>query len=211
MTREWLRQFVGVLALGFLTWAFLNTPDQQAWNLALSALLALAGLALATWLIAANFTESSSVEPRRYLGVAASFAGLLALLLLLSLAKDAWGWRANAWIGSAISLQRKKPFSPERAYQWVGWFFFAIRWIVLPLFFIPLVRRPVRYPRFVLSYLAALVAGAVVPHYLVHWVPPLTGFWPQAVSAGFRFLLAYAILITAWVLLGRSTREAAPS
>ena len=93
----------------------------------------------------------------------------------------------------------------------LDWMRFGIRWIIIPLILISVITRvagagTVRYRRLVPIYLAAFVLGAVVPHYLVHWVPKLSGFGAQLSSASFRFLLAYLLMITAWVLLGRSVR-----
>ncbi len=213
--RQWIQQFGGVLMLTFLVWAFLNTPDQKGWNVAVSALLAISALALGSWLVITNFTGAGTISWRRFLGIAGCLIALLGLLILLADAQEAWSGRISAWIASAATLARKKPLTPMLAAEWIDWAAFLIRWVALPLLFIPLMMRvagmrPARYRRFVLVYLAAFLLGAVVPHYLVHWVPKLVGFWPQVVSAAVRFLVAYMILITAWVLLGLSTREAAP-
>ena len=46
-----------------------------------------------------------------------------------------------------------------------------------------------------------MLIGVYVPYKLVWWIPDLSDLSRQAWSMGFRFLLAYVILISAWVAL----------
>ena len=213
--RQWVQQAAGALVLVFIAWAFLNTPDREGWHIALSGLLGLAALALGTWLVIANFTGTIRPRSRLFFTTAALLVTLLSLRFLLTWAQEAWGAAMSAWLASATTLAIRKPVTPAFAAECIEWTTQLIRWIALPLVFIPLMMRaggawPARYGRFVLLSLAAFLMGAIVPHYLVHWVPKLSGFWPQVISAAVRFLFAYLILITAWVLLGSSSREEAP-
>jgi hypothetical protein len=203
------------LILVFLVWAFLNTPDDRGWYVALSAALALAAFAIATWLVANNFTGAVRMGFTRLAQVAGCLVAVLLLLWLLAQWEgDESFWGVSTWISSAIALRLKKPVAPERVSLWLEWVVFGLRWMALPLLFIPWITRaggarPIRFWRFLLTYLAAFLVGALIPHYLVHWVPKLHGFRPQLLSAAARFFVAYLILITVWVLLGRSAREEA--
>jgi hypothetical protein len=211
--KQWRRQCGGALILVFLVWAFLNTPDDKGWYVALSAALALAAFFSATWLVANNFTGAIRLKPAPLAKVAGCLIAVLFLLWLLAQWEDSDSFGNLApWISSAAALKLKKVVPPQRVLGWLEWVVFGIRWIAMPLLFIPLITRaggarPARYWRFLLIYLAAFLVGAVIPHYLVHWVPRLHGFRPQLLSAAIRFFAAYLILITAWVLLGRSVRE----
>jgi len=203
---QWPRQFLGVLLLTLAVWAFLNTPDEHAWQVAISAFLALAALAGATYLIAANFGG-----PVRISRLPLVFGCLAALLVLLWLTSLGELWTPATWLASAITHQRRKPVRPEVMYAWLNRGLFLIRWIALPLLLIPLTIRaagakPKRLLRLIATYTVLFLIGAVIPHYIVHWVPKINGLWPELLSAAIRFSLAYAILITAWVRLGQSTR-----
>ena len=190
-------QFAGATLLALIVWAFLNTPDQRTWQLAFSAILALLALACATALIAANFHR----------GWPESLARLLALLLLLWLTgylQDRFPSIAT-WLASSLSLLTKKPVAIENMQFWLDRALLFIRWFVLPLLLIP---RGIRFGRYAAIYTLLFLLGAVAPHYLIHWVPHLEGFWPEVLSAAARFLAAWLLAVTAWVQLGRLTRTA---
>jgi hypothetical protein len=83
------------------------------------------------------------------------------------------------------------------------------RWIVLPALFLPIAAgAAMNGPRgmwrcasrvFWLQYLVALVIGCYIPSLLVHWVPKLSGTFPQVLSFAFRFGIAYVLMITVWL------------
>jgi hypothetical protein len=194
-------QFAGGLLLAFLVWAFLNTPDQRAWQVGLSALLAFAIVLTAARLIAVNFRRSTAAG-------AACLVLLLVLLWLTGFAGEYTG-QLSTWLGSWLSLQRKKPVAPETVGNWLNWTLFLVRWIALPLLAALLALRA-RFLRFAPLYLVLFPIGMIAPHYLAHWVPKVHGLWPELLSATARFLAAYALMITAWVWLGRATRGSTP-
>lgn len=207
---QWRQQFVGVLLLALAVWAFLNTPDEHAWQVGISALLGLTALAGATWLIAANFSG-----PVRIQRLPLVFGCLVLLLALLSLTGRIDLWTPATWLASAITHQRRKPEKPEVMHDWLDRGLFLIRWIALPVLAIPITIRaagakPQRFLRLAATYIGLFLLGAVIPHYIIHWVPKIEGLWPELLSAAIRFSVAYAILITAWVKLGQATRRAMP-
>ena len=61
--------------------------------------------------------------------------------------------------------------------------------------------RVLRRPAYWLWFCALMLIGAYVPYRLIWWIPDLSDLSKQAWSMGFRFLLAYVILISAWVAL----------
>ena len=207
--RNWTIQFLGVILLALATWAFLNTPDRRVWQVALTGLLALTAFLIATWLINANFGGGLSRLP--------FVAGILALFLILLWFVDASypaNWNAATWLASAITMSRKKALAPENVIVWITNLETFVQWIVLPVLALPLVSRATgirrrSFWRCAGLYVLAFLLGALVPHYIVHWVPKIPGFWPQMASMVIRFLVAYVLLITGWVLLGRSIQAQA--
>ncbi len=211
IARTWFIQFFGVLLLMLLVWGLLNTPDQRAWQVGLSAVLAMVALGFATWLILINFTGQPAILRRMPLVLAC--VALLLLLLFLTGWLDDYRWQISNWLGSALTMKRKKPVTPESIWKALDWTMFLVRWIVIPILVVPLGMRAagfrsMRFRRFALLWIALFLIGAVVPHTIVHWVPKMAGFWPRMLSAALRFLLAYAIMITAWTYLGYSARTA---
>jgi len=206
--RMWRVQFFGVLILALLVWGFLNTPDQRVWQIGASGLLGLLALTTAAWLSAANF--AGAPVPSRMPRVLACLALLLLLLWAVGLIGEK-GWDMANWLGSALSMKRKKPVTPESVHRALEWALFLIRWIAIPIFVIPLSIRaagakPVPFWRSAVTWIMVFLIGAVLPHAIVHWVPRFSGFWLQLLSAAFRFFVAYLVMITAWVMLGRSVR-----
>jgi hypothetical protein len=211
--RMWRVQFFGTLLLMLLVWEFLNTPDQRAWQVGASGLLALLSVIAATWLIAANL--AGAAMPARMPLVLGCLALLIALLWIVGLI-DGKSWDMSNWLGSALTMKRKEPVTPDSIHRAIDWILFLVRWIVAPLLVLPLGIRaagakPVRFWRLALTWIVLFLMGAVLPHAIVHHVPGFPGFWTQILSAAGRFLVAYLLMITAWVILGRSAREAAPN
>lgn len=209
--RAWLIQFFGVLLLILLVWGLLNTPDQRAWQVGLSGVLALVALMFATWLILLNFAGQPIPLGRMPL-VLGSIALLFLLLFLAGWLED-YRWQISNWLASALTMKRKKPVTPESIWKAFGWMMLCIRWIVIPLLVTPITMRAAgfrwpRFGRFALTWIILFMIGALLPHAIVHWVPKIAGFWPRILSAAGRFLLAYAIMITAWTYLGYSARTA---
>ena len=207
--RNWLAQFVGVALLAALIWAFLNTPDRRAWQVGISLFLAVAALLGAGLLVGVNLAGN---VPRRN-----RYSWILGTLLLLLVLY--WGagivhdrlWDLTNWLASAVALNAKRPVRPETLYQWVWGALRLFEWVVLPVLFLPLFARAAGvqtqpFWRCAAIYVALLLAGAVLPHYLVHWVPKIEGLWPQVASMLLRFGIAYLLLITCWSALGRYIR-----
>jgi hypothetical protein len=67
-----------------------------------------------------------------------------------------------------------------------------------------------RRGRYWVSYLAVFALGIYVPVQLVHWVPEVESLGAQVASLAARFLAAYLMMVTAWLvlasLLGRLRR-----
>jgi hypothetical protein len=208
--RAWLIQFFGVILLLLLVWGLLNTPDQRAWQVEVSGVLALISLGFAAWLILLNFAGQPTPLGR----IPLVFACLALLLLLLFLAGylENYRWQISNWLASALTMQRKKPVTPEAISKAFTWAMVFLRWILLPLLIAPLAIRAAgsgwpRFGRLAPTWLILFLLGAVVPHTIVYWVPALSGFWPRILSAALRFLFAYALMITAWTYLGHAARS----
>jgi hypothetical protein len=62
-------------------------------------------------------------------------------------------------------------------------------------------QRTFRRARYWVGYVAILVLGAWLPTVLIDWIPQVESLFAQAASLLVRFLAAYLLLITAWLLL----------
>ena len=62
-------------------------------------------------------------------------------------------------------------------------------------------QRTFRRARYWIGYVALLVLGAWLPSVLIDWIPQVESLFAQAASLLVRFLAAYLLLVTAWLLL----------
>jgi hypothetical protein len=107
--------------------------------------------------------------------------------------------------------------SPRATYHAADWLLLFLSFVVLPIIWLPVAStvaavglkpsrmsrslRLLKRPVYWLWYVVLLVIGAYLPYKLVWWIPDVSSLNKQAWSAGFRFALAYLLLISAWVAL----------
>ena len=151
---------------------------------------------------------------------------LLVCALLILLLFSALGFvtdfvqLAADWLASALTLTFRKPVSPEYTLKFLSSLAWVLEWIVIPLLLLPwgaevaakgfagfggrslaAAWKVFRRGSYWLSYLALFALGVYVPVQLVNWVPEVESFGGQAASLAARFLAAYLLFITAWLLL----------
>ncbi len=107
--------------------------------------------------------------------------------------------------------------SPRQVYHAADWLLWILLWILVPAVWLPIATtvaafglKPKRMARslrvlkrlgYWLWFCALMLIGAYVPYKLIWWIPDLSDLRKQAWSMGLRFLIAYVILMTAFVAL----------
>lgn len=206
MKRVWALHVTANALLLWLVWIWLGIRDARAWQIAITAVLGLAIVAGALWLHGTTWNWAATREwkllPLRRLAV---FALVLAVFLLIS-----WGLgklpldRAAVWIGSLLTIQSRKPVNPAmigRVLYWLRWF---VQWVIVPVLLLPIAggdRRQSLRPRFWLEYCAVLIAGFLVPGWLLHWAPKFGNTSAEVASFIVRFGVAYGLAIAGWIAL----------
>ncbi|HSC77837.1 MAG TPA: hypothetical protein VLB32_04680 [Candidatus Acidoferrales bacterium] len=137
--------------------------------------------------------------------------------------------RASDWLASALTLTFRTPVSPEYTLKFLSTLDWVVEWILLPLLLLPwgaevaakgfagFAGRSVaaawkvfRRGGYWVGYLVSFALGVYVPVQLVHWVPEVESLGGQAASLAARFIVAYLLFVTAWLvlasLLGRLRR-----
>jgi hypothetical protein len=225
----WLLNLVGNAALLASVYFWLLLPDAHGWQVGASALVAAVVIFFGVWLRAGTFAYFRVGEFRDNAKVGRAFRHglrhmvalavwavfmLAAELLLFRLRKYAPQFGVWFWQKSPSFLRFGSPRQAFHAADWLLWF---LIWVLLPAVWLPIATtvaaagfgwkrmtrslRVLRRPAYWLWFCALMLAGAYVPYKLVWWIPDLSDLSKQAWSMGFRFLLAYAILISAWVAL----------
>jgi len=104
------------------------------------------------------------------------------------------------WIASALTFRLRRPIAPTRVFGLISLGVATLAFIVVPFLMLQFWKWKPR-PRFFLSYVAIFVIGAYIPYKLVWWIPEFDNLSGQAVSMTFRFLAAYLLAVTAWLVL----------
>ena len=180
-----MRRTVAIQAFGYLlllaaVYAWLSIADGSVWQVALSALLALAIVSGAVWLIADALAARVGKSLPWLLAAAAAVAGCV---WLAGRVKSVYA--APLWIAGLVAVLALLPFAGGVASA---------------------ARRPSYWA---IAFLLALI-GLALPWLLVTWVPRFQSFGAQTASLIVRFALAYAIALTSWLLLARLPQRLRP-
>jgi len=225
----WLLNLVGNAALLGAVYFWLLLPDAHGWQVGASAAVAVVVVFFGVWLRAGTFAYFRVGEFRdnakvwrafrqglRHMVALAVWAILILAveLLQIRLRKYAPQFGVWFWQKSPTFLRFGGPRQVFHSADWLLWF---LIWVLAPAVWLPIATtvaatgfgwkrmtrslRVLRRPAYWLWFCALMLAGAYVPYKLVWWIPDLSDLSKQAWSMGFRFLLAYVILISAWVAL----------
>jgi hypothetical protein len=168
-------------------------------------------------------------QPRLWASVRTTCARLPALVhWLFLLAVFLWlvGWvegRGSDWAAVAASwltLKLQKPVRTDTLVAVFSSLVALVRWFVMPLFFLPLALQVARSgfsgfrwpglccaagsfrrPLYLLSYVVVFVVCAYLPFRLTMWVPEVSTMTLEAASAALRFVVAYAMALSGWLIL----------
>ncbi len=216
----------------WLAYEWLGVDESNTGRLLLSAVDALAILALVSWLWGATLVWFRARDPRlndafrtalRHLG------GLLALavvaLVLYGLAMKAAASLAAPALKTAswLTWTLRKPVKPV----WITFVFQALvwllRWAVLPVVLLPAAAqiaergnagwralRPRRAWRQWVAMPLLAIAGLWLPFVMIGWKPAVAGFGMEMTSFTLRTLLGYAVFVGALLALSRVAAMAPP-
>jgi hypothetical protein len=229
VAKLWLLNLVGNAALLAAVYSWLLMPDAHGWQVAVSALDAAVVIFLGLWLRTgtfayfrvAEFRDNATVwrafrhALRHVVAVAVWAIFVLAIAWpLISLRKYAPQFGVWFWQKSPSFLHFG---SPRQVFHGTDWLLWLLPWVLVPAMGLPVATtvaavgfrvkrmarslRVLRRPAYWLWFCALMLVGAYIPYKLVWWIPDLSDLRKQAWSMGTRFLLAYVILISAWVAL----------
>ena len=223
----WLLNIVANAALMVAVYLWLVLPDMRAWQVALSAVLALVIIFCALWLRTGTFAYFRLTEFRENGTVWDCFRRtrvhiLPFLLWTVPLACVEWclfqALRYAPQFG--VWIWQKAPFlrigSPRTMNHIAEWCIGIAMFLALACW-LPIASsiaasglrshnfgrslRVVRHGAYWLWLIGLVVVGGYLPYRLIWWVPDITTLTGQAWSAGLRLAVAYLIVVSAWIAL----------
>ena len=220
---------VGNALLLWLGYYWLGIGESRALTLAWSVTVALVLLCAACWLHGATFTyfregpSAFRTTLRRLLPVVVAAVAVLVVYALLSKWQE-YSSRPAFGIASWLTLKLRKPVKPAsvlRAFNAALW---LVRWIVVPVFVMPLVAdiaslgwsgarafgRLAKSWRYWIATPVLLVCALWLPFRILGWVPQVGGFGVEMASFVVRILAAYLLFTAAWLLLAFLTSRGKP-
>lgn len=229
VAKLWLLNLAGNALLLAAVYLWLLLPDAHGWQVAASGGLAIIVIFFGLWLRTGTFAYFRVAEFRDHATVWRAFRHALRHMIglaiwaipfaalewyLLTLRKYAPQFGVWFWQKAPALLRWGSPRQVFHAADWVLWF---LLWLLIPAVWLPIAmtvaaaglrpRRMVRSLRalkrigYWLWFCGLLLIGGYVPYKLVWWIPDLSDLRKQAWSMGLRFLVAYVILITAFIAL----------
>jgi hypothetical protein len=229
VAKLWLLNLVGNALLLAAVYFWLLLPDAHGWQVAGSGLLAITVIFFGLWLRSGTFAYFRVAEFRDHASVWRAFRHALRHIIALAvwgifLAAIAWSlislrkyvpqFGVWFWQKSPAFLRLGTPRQVFHSADWLLWF---LLWVLVPAAWLPIATtiaaagiklkrmarslRVVKRPAYWLWFCALMLIGAYVPYTLVRWIPDLSDLRKQAWSMGLRFVVAYVILITAFVAL----------
>ena len=202
----------------WLGYEWLSVAESTRLRLAVSALDALAILALVCWLHGATFVYFRDV-PKINEAFRVALRHLEALVTAAILVLVLYGlvnWAAGAAVQPAfrlaswLTLHLHKPVKPASVARVFQALFWIVRWIVLPVVLFPAASAiasrgwrgfgaimhgsPLRYW---VAVPVLLLLGLQLPFVLLRWVPAFDSFALQFASFSIRMVVAYLLFVAA--------------
>jgi hypothetical protein len=211
-----------ILALGYY---WLGIPESRASTLTWSIFIALTALILTTLTYTASFLNQSRwrTAVKNLLPMLVAVLGVTLLYWMLA-QYASYAPKPAFKIASWLTLKFRHPVPPTTILRIIQIKLWIIRWIVLPVFLVPVLSaiasrgrrgfRTIRWRyadwRYWIEAPLLLLCCARVPLLLLNWVPRLEGFALQSTSFLLRALLAYLLFGAAWLVLAFVTSEGSP-
>jgi hypothetical protein len=221
----------GTALLLWLGYTWLGLGESRGTALAGSFAVALAFVCLTCWLYGAAFPFFAERRIAAAFGAALRrLPALIAAALAVLVVYAVLAWLAGALNGpgfklaSWLTMTLRKPVRPNTVQRVMRSIFWVIRWMVLPLLFLPMLAaiasrgwRGFRavgggmWRRLYWVKVPVLVVLAVwVPLKLLGWVPQVKGFRLEMTSFVARVGLAYLLFVAGWLALAFVTSAGKP-
>jgi hypothetical protein len=222
----WVLNFVANAAVLAIWYFWLLIPDAHGWQVAASALLAVVVVVLVVWLRAGTLAWFRVAEFRKEGNIWRAYRhslhhvpglGIWALVFVV-IASLLWG--LHGYVPQfAVWLRQKLGAgpTPRNLMNDLNWLLLLLLGFVIPALWVPIAttvsavgfqpehiirsRRVWKRPLYWLWFGLLLGFGIYIPYKLVWWIPDLQTIRQQFWSMGLRFLLAYAVGITAFIAL----------
>jgi len=220
----WALQCFGALALLGIGYWWLTWPDEQAWQLLSSAVVAVLLLIAFVWLEHKVFSE---VDQQRRTIVGRAISSYVAFAIWLGCFAVLEALLVKIWSGveqTAVRVAQVLHLPPRATTSVLDWAAWGLVWIVLPALLLPvgsvLARSgsgPLRDAfcalgnlRYWVGVCLALLVGAYVPRVLIDWTPERATLNGEMWSAVLRLGLAYILAVTAVVFVSWNTAQTLP-
>jgi hypothetical protein len=199
----------------WLGYEWLSVAESTRLRLVVSALEALAFLALACWLHGAAFVyfrgESKLNDSFRVCLRHLALLTAAAIFVIVIYGLITWAAAAAAQpafqLASWLTLHLRKPVKPAAIARIVQALFWIVRWVLLPVAFVPAlsaiaargwsIRRGTYSWKYWLAAPLLLLAGLQLPLVLLRWIPPFDAFAMQFASFSVRGAVAYLLFVGA--------------
>ncbi|HVP55765.1 MAG TPA: hypothetical protein VMU45_12305 [Candidatus Eisenbacteria bacterium] len=224
IAKLWLLNFVANAVLLAVWYFWLLIPDAHIWQVAGSAVIAVVTVALVLWLRSGTlawfrvnvFREEGTIWPAYRHSLRHVPALGIWVLVFVLLGWMVWSLRDYVpqfavWIRQKLGAGPP----PRNILNDLNWLLLVIVGFVMPGLWVPIAttvstvgfrpehivlsRRVWKKPLYWLWFCLLLGFGIYIPYRLVWWIPDLQTLRQQVWSMGARFLLAYAIAVTAFI------------
>ena len=226
IVKLWLLNLVANAALMAAAYFWLLIPDARGWQVAGSALLAVLVVFLVIWLRAGTLAYFRGAEYRSKGTIWRAYRRAVRNVPALAV----WGvvfaaitwllWSLHGYVPQFAVWFRQKLNGgppPRNIMADVNWLLFLLNCVVLPALWVPIAttisavgfqpehivrtRRVWKQPVYWLWFCLLLGVGVYIPYKLVWWIRDLQTIRQQAWNMGWRFLLAYVIGVTAFIVV----------
>jgi hypothetical protein len=222
----WLLNFLANAAVLLVWYFWLLIPDAHVWQVAASALIAVAVVVSVLWLRAGTlawfrmqtYRHQAQIGPayRHSLRYIPALAFWVLVFLLV-----AWGlWSLHPYLPQSAVWVRQKLNGgppPRNIMNDLNWLLLVVIFYIMPALWLPIAttvaasgvhpthiarsRRVWKRPLYWFWLAILLLVGIWVPYKLVWWIPSLQTLRQQTWSVGGRFGLAYFVAISAFIVV----------
>jgi hypothetical protein len=150
----------------------------------------------------------------------AVWAAMLIVVLWLLIQLTDYQPKVSNWIASLVTLRLRRPLAPARVSEVLSWASALVGYVLVPVLLLPCGAGAARLgfrgfgwthlrtaaetlgrARYWLVIVFLFAMGAMTPYLLVLWAPRVEGVYYETASLIARFVIAYVIAVTAWLLV----------
>jgi len=226
VVKLWLLNLVANAGLLGVWYFWLLIPDARGWQVACSATIAIAVVALVLWLRAGTLAWFRIAEFRKQGTIWCAYRHALRHVPALGIwvvvfVLFAWMlWGLHGYVPQFAVWFRQKLGAgppPRNIMRDLNWLLLVIVGLVMPGLWVPMAttissvgfqpehivlsRRVWKRPLYWVWFCLLLGVSIYIPYKLVWWIPDVQTLRQQAWSMGARFLIAYLIGVTGFIVL----------